>query len=346
MLYNRIPSEVHVELTDICNAACPLCPRTDPETAGTTPLVLNVKLNIDLLIYRICQETSINRVRFCGNFGDPISHPELIVAVEHLIKAGKLVLIHTNGGLKSIKWWAKLATIMGNNGVVTFGIDGTSKQTHEQYRVHTDFDKVINNAKSFISAGGIAQWQFLEFEHNGHEIDNAKLLAKEYGFKGVKFIQTNRFKKNITIKVINRKGAINTISNRNKLTTPIEKVSPNKVISQLVVPEIKHNINCEVVSNGSVYIDSEGYVFPCCWTASFYRGQKVGIKSIDTVSYDWSDENHIQHNSLSNIILNDFFTNIRDSFDKYPLRRCSEECGSNVLGHTVDRDKMTDRIQF
>ena len=50
---------------------------------------------------------------------------------------------------------------------VTFGIDGL-QDTNHLYRISTNFDKIIKNAKAFIDAGGFAKWHMLVFEHNEH----------------------------------------------------------------------------------------------------------------------------------------------------------------------------------
>ena len=41
-----------------------------------------------------------------------------------------------------------------------------------------------DDMKSFIGAGGAAQWEYLVFKHNQHQVDDAKKLAIELGFKG------------------------------------------------------------------------------------------------------------------------------------------------------------------
>ena len=65
---------VHLELTERCNAACPLCLRTNPDGLSTHPYIQNAELLLDD-IQRIFHETfkiQLVAVHLCGNYGDPI----------------------------------------------------------------------------------------------------------------------------------------------------------------------------------------------------------------------------------------------------------------------------------
>ena len=76
--------------------------------------------------------------------------------------------LHTNGGARTPEWWSELPIAMGKNHDVIFGIDGL-EDTHSLYRVDTDFNKIIENATTFISNGGEAEWHMLVFKHNEHD---------------------------------------------------------------------------------------------------------------------------------------------------------------------------------
>ena len=64
-------------------------------------------------------------------------------------------------------------------------IDGL-EDTHSYYRQGTNWKKIINNAKSFISSGGRAVWQFIPFAHNEHQIKSCIRLSQQLGFKEFK----------------------------------------------------------------------------------------------------------------------------------------------------------------
>ena len=69
----------------------------------------------------------------------------------------------TNGSLRSQDYWQQLATY--KQVTTTFAIDGIHNSTHTHYRRNTDLSKILNNATTYIKAGGNAVWQFIIFEH-------------------------------------------------------------------------------------------------------------------------------------------------------------------------------------
>jgi hypothetical protein len=79
--------------------------------------------------------------------------------------------------------------------IVVWGIDGL-EDTHAVYRVNTDWNKIISNAKIFIQAGGRARWNMLAFKHNEHQIESCQELSKSLGFEVFEVKHTSRFKDN------------------------------------------------------------------------------------------------------------------------------------------------------
>ena len=60
---------------------------------------------------------------------------------------------------------------------VNFAVDGL-KDTHSIYSRRTDFDKIIENIKSFNEAGGSGRIITTVFEHNKHQLMELKHLAE------------------------------------------------------------------------------------------------------------------------------------------------------------------------
>ena len=105
----------------------------------------------------------------CGTLGDPIASKYIDELVSICVEKRFAIRIHTNGSLKTTKWWSELATELKEvDHAVIFGIDGL-EDVHELHRQGTSFVKIIDNATAFIQAGGVAEWQFLLFTHNKHQ---------------------------------------------------------------------------------------------------------------------------------------------------------------------------------
>ena len=86
----------------------------------------------------------------------------------------------------------KISTNNKPNGKIDFGIDGL-EDTNHLYRRGVSFEKAINNAQAFIKTGGKAQWNYIVYKHNEHQIGQAKLLSEIIGFDKILFRGTGRF---------------------------------------------------------------------------------------------------------------------------------------------------------
>lgn len=187
--------EYQLEITSYCNAACPQCPRNN-HGIGINPHMplrhLDAAVIANTFDPQLCLR--LRQIFFCGSYGDPIMHPELLDILADLRnKNSQLWLyLHTNGGVHDAGWWRELASILGTQGRVDFGIDGIG-DTLSVYRRNVRYDSVIRNAQAFIDAGGRAQWNFIVFEHNQHEIDAARQLSADMGFEDILFRSTGRF---------------------------------------------------------------------------------------------------------------------------------------------------------
>ena len=195
---------LHLELTSRCNALCPMCGRTtgmDGAVEGGE-VILKKRDDVELLdtdpqlLANMIEEMKPfvpNHVFINGNFGDPIMYPHLLEVVKMYKDAGvPQVTLSTNGSVHKTDWWEKLAGIMRKPDKVIFAIDGL-EDTNHLYRVNTNFNKIMENAKAFINAGGLARWDFIAFAHNEHQIEEAKALAEQMGFVKFRYKKSNRY---------------------------------------------------------------------------------------------------------------------------------------------------------
>ena len=65
--------------------------------------------------------------------------------------------------------------------------------TNHLYRQGVNWANVERSMDAFIGAGGRARWDFLIFEHNQHQVDEAETLAKRKGFEKFMKKKTGRF---------------------------------------------------------------------------------------------------------------------------------------------------------
>ena len=119
---------VHFEVSSKCNALCPQCARSVFGSKVNPNLnQKDLKLNEVKKILPPQFVAQLNMLYFNGNYGDPATATELIPIIEYLRECNPKIAIsvHSNGGIRSQEWWAKLATLLrGPNMWVHFGIDG------------------------------------------------------------------------------------------------------------------------------------------------------------------------------------------------------------------------------
>ena len=253
LAYDKI-NHIHIELTTVCNAHCPACGRNN----NGFGLKNNFKLQ-DLSFERfieVCDMLpNLQTVQLCGSLGDPIAAKRIMDVVDEGIKRKYILRIHTNGGMKTTDWWKSLGEKLANSKLehtVIFGIDGL-EDTHSIHRQGVSFQKVIDNAKSFIDAGGSAEWQFLLFKHNQHQVKDCMRLSQKMGF--YKFYTRN------SIRVPNPARHYQTGE-----PYVIERAEEYKTMESYDMTEKTLEVkDCFHLSHNSIYMNASGFIGSCCY---------------------------------------------------------------------------------
>jgi len=270
---------VHLEITQRCQAACPMCDRN--ENGGVDNRhITNAELSLEdcKKIFPIEFIKQLNTMYMCGNLGDPIvAHDTLEIFRYFREHNDKMWLsMNTNAGAKDETWWRELAQVLGRMGTVIFSVDGLSDTNH-LYRQNVVWANVERNMRAFIDAGGRARWDFIVFGHNEHQVDEAKELAESWGVERFQLKKSGRF---FTAKseqkdfqqARNRKGEQTQV-----IAKPAKKENIN--LALLKQKEIEKtygsmheyydscSIKCKVAEEKNIFITAEGLLMPCCWTA-------------------------------------------------------------------------------
>ena len=276
---------LHIELTTRCNARCPMCMRNyrgfDFNSGyPLCELLLEDFKHIvtpELLAQLIQPEAPINGlmpkvfgfrgITFNGNLGDFASARDALEIVEYIAEHHVPVHINTNGSLRNNEWWCKFAM---PNVSVGFALDGMS-DTHKLYRQDTDWHRIIEHAQAFIGAGGRAIWRFVPFDHNRHQEQECRKMAREMGFFGFENIYDGRD----TGPVFTRDGEF---SHYIGPVQPGDRPPPIQVLieshvtwydaktyrgTHKDVPNLL--MNCIHKQNQEIYIAADGSVYPCCF---------------------------------------------------------------------------------
>lgn len=257
--------QVHLELSSICNARCPGCPRNFygyPNNDGFVER--NMTLPEIKKIFSKGVLAQIQRIRINGNFGDFVSNNESPEIIKWILTQNNKISIDvsTNGSAQNPTFWKKLGKL---GIIIEFCIDGL-EDTHDIYRQGTNFNKILDNARVFIESGGTAYCKMISFEHNKHQVDILRKTTLAMGFSKFKTIKNTRG----ALPAYDSKGKlINIIDNFVGKTTLIDNLHKRQtdevLLEDIVDARTPHPIKCEVSATKEVYISSVGDVFPCCF---------------------------------------------------------------------------------
>tara|TARA_Y100000385_G_scaffold246213_1_gene265424 strand:- start:54 stop:923 length:870 start_codon:yes stop_codon:yes gene_type:complete len=272
---------LHVEPSTRCNAWCSSCSR-NKSGFGLKDFVLE-DLDPDRLKQVLDKLPNLTTVQLCGNLGDPCAS-KLIAQQLKIIKDRDLDLqIHTNGSLRSTDWWHTLAKTFGKKITVWFAIDGL-EDTHKIYRQATNWKKIIENAKSFIDAGGYAIWQFIPFAHNEHQIKECMQLSSKLGFAKFQFEKNARYPSKAYDYKSGKPIDIRPWSKHNEQWKRKGNIL-NKKTGETVARKIVEKKNCMHLALSSLFLNASGVLAPCCYFKQTpFEDGKIE-RSINTKNY-------------------------------------------------------------
>ena len=263
--------DVHLEISTLCNAACPQCPRNAngyPHNDGYPELNLTLENAKKIFSYDFLQQ--LISININGNFGDIVMNPEGADIIEYFFSENKKlkVSVSTNAGARNRDFWQRLARAGAQ---VTFCIDGL-EDTHHLYRQNTVWSTVIKNAQVFIDAGGKAIWKMIKFKHNQHQIVECQRLSRQLGFWGFQIADQGRD----TGPVYDKNGNLTHILGDYQGETEFRVVfyewrSAPQDIKNYKIGKTVTKLECETINRKSIYIAANGDVFPCCYLGLYPR---------------------------------------------------------------------------
>lgn len=324
---------VHLEISSLCNAACPLCPRNFYGYEYNDGYVeRNMTLAEVKQIFQPKFIQQLGEIVINGNFGDSVMNPETIDIVEYFksCSANLTITISTNAGARNQQYWESLAKL----GIrVIFCIDGL-EDTHSLYRQNTLYSTVIQNAKIFIAAGGFAIWKMIDFDHNRHQQSTAQTLSQQLGFKKFQLLDRGRNQAPVFDK--NRQLS-------HKIGNPVEisfdrlwksRTQDEVLLKDITPTRSPTNINCYAKKQKSIYISSTGDVSPCCWLGFSPKTYGHGNyhEAANKQFRDFVQENNALEHSLEHCIA--WFNKIEKTwsiptFEDGRLVICNDMCGAS-----------------
>ena len=327
--------KIHWEITDLCNLKCPMCPRTDihnrcrpvSEIQHTQFFLQDVK---ELLPGAFLKQ--VQRVDFCGNFGDPCMAKDFYGICELLMaRYGVTVMVSTNGSMRKPGWWEKLGRLFaGTKSWLEFHVDGLADTNH-LYRIGAKWGNIEANAAAFIATGARADWHFIAFRHNQHQLEQAREIARRMGFSAFVPTDTGRFPDGGEFAYMHPDGDWRALE---KTTVAIQDglaatEAADSTASRLdKAATATDTIVCKSVAKNRFFIDAAGYVAPCCWVSG-RDPQRPGdmLRAVAAAGKD-PERFNLRRRPIEEILADDLFSKgFPDLWGVDALSTCRKKCG-------------------
>jgi len=176
-----LPPRVTIETGNICNLRCPLCPTGQKNPDPKRGLIRFSDFN--KIVDEIGGHLLLIRLY---NWGEPLLNKDLVSMIDYAVKKRITVNISTNLNTIDEEIGEKLLKAFPYK--IFVSCDGTSAQTYSRYHVGGNFSTVIHNMKMLARLKKGTRnyytriiWLFHVFNHNQHEIEIAKKMAREIG---------------------------------------------------------------------------------------------------------------------------------------------------------------------
>ncbi len=279
-------NHLHVEASTYCNARCPGCPR-NAHGVNLTNLFPLQHLSLEMFKKVLDKFPNVTSINFNGNLGDPMMNPDIL----QLVKASNVRCnITTNGSIGKIADFVSLAKL-GHE--ITFSIDGL-KDTNHLYRQDVEWSKVMERVKAFLNNGGEGTWKWVIFKHNVDQVEQARNMANELGFKH--FITEDHGRNYFP--ALTKDGKV---SHWILPASGDEKPDENFDVEQhiemirkpfdIAPPKYNCKVSCEHLT-GSVYIGASGSAHPCCFQGFDLPDRKsVSLDQFPDIQKTWDTNN-------------------------------------------------------
>ena len=249
LLLNNITG-LHIEPTNICTLKCPGCSRTDLIEQWPQHWK-NHSIDIGQLMQFLDVDLAGKFVQLCGNYGDPIYHPNFIELVTALKDRRAQIKIVTNGSYKTAVWWTELNDILDCEDTITFSIDGIP-DNFTTYRINADWPSIEQGIKISAASHCKTEWKYIPFSYNQNNVEQAKQLSESLGIDKFLVEPSNRFNE----KTAHFKPTDTLINFKYQAQTEW------KIGSQLDIDPL-----CD---NGyQHFISADGHYVPCCMLSDY-----------------------------------------------------------------------------
>lgn len=276
----------HIEISSICPLKCPRCSRNE-----MSDTLVNAQLYLSFFQDNFTKDllADVHRISFCGNDGDPIYAKDFLEVVEFLknAKPDLEIYIVTNGSYRSKQWWSRLANTLNEHDQIHFSLDGWDQESNQTYRVNSDWSSILEALEAMAGSAAFKAIDSIYFSFNHHNMARIESLARSFAFDQMRITRSTKFGEIYPVyrdqtgadKLQPPKKFMSQIRRYQTRLVPLStRTAPDQSFQNAVSRyHTTHNIGsikplCQIGSKG-LFINSQGYFFPCCWIVNRYDDQ-------------------------------------------------------------------------
>jgi len=166
---------LNIDIGNKCTLGCSQCARTIYKNKGYKLPGTDMTLS---QFDKLSNYFKGRMISFCGTWSDPIYNPKFIDMLK-MCKDKKIEAeVHTAASHRPEAWYEK-AFLANTDARWIFGIDGLPSESHN-YRVNQDGEKLFNMMIKSTDTIKQTVWQYLVFDYNKYNIEEASNLAAQH----------------------------------------------------------------------------------------------------------------------------------------------------------------------
>jgi len=258
--------EFEMDLTGVCNLSCPLCSRN--YTHAQHMVYKNIR-TLDEIKQQLDTFPNLKRTFLAGQVSEPTLYPDFLDYLRYLKRRNIYIELFTNGSTRDENFWREVAEILDDSDQIHFTICGSTQELHEKYRVGSNLQKLLSNAKAVRDIRSIDYCQFIRFIYNKDDLENVKKL----GFTNF-YVVDSEGDRLYNDKVVPENSSVRPLETRDRL---IKWIFNNRC-------QKKCEIQCKSIEDRKIYIDQTGRI-SACYTHFEYHPENI-FKGDD---FDYTD---------------------------------------------------------
>lgn len=185
---NYLVKDTELELTNLCNAKCPLCYRNNKDYIAKSPY----QRPLNEVIEQLNLFTNLESIKLVGTISEPTLYKDFFPLIEYLNSRDIEIEICTNGDTHQPSWWGELGKQLKKDDKVFFTICGSTQELHEVYRKGTNLKRILENAKAFKECSDHKNdyAQLIRFNYNDKDFNDWDIINTVTDFSNLYWTET------------------------------------------------------------------------------------------------------------------------------------------------------------